>query len=507
MARNSSWSPFGSSVDPSPSVGPSPSTAGVKILVHFLQEFPMTVRQHVKLAVASLQSVRSSLVAFAVASLRLASVLAESATLAAIKMVSGMGVILNVALTAFAIGVLSVGEALGVLLTFQTALNQCGRKGLRARFKAAAAFTLIELLVVISIIAILVSILLPALAKARELANRAVCMANIRGIVQSMITYSQTSNSVFPATSIVVEPLADRTAYNNAPYPPVYGGSPFNPRTAPAAVADWFALSVASRTGYNQRANPAADMWLLVLQGYATPASFVCPSDPIAAGPSSETYVSSGVLYYNCNFAAYGTTVPADTAQNAYSYGNTHGQGLSYSIAFPYPWQYSTADSQDELGPVPGQWWTTTGANTQVPLVSDMAPMDGATWGSDGPGEGVYQRITQTLPSANTYGPYIYNSGNHAGDGQNVGFADDHVTWEISPYVGQNGDNIFTFHNGPATVINGVTDTNQAGLCLFGAGQPPPKIQTLAAPFDTCMTPVRTVDPRTAADLTNNAVW
>jgi prepilin-type N-terminal cleavage/methylation domain-containing protein len=71
-------------------------------------------------------------------------------------------------------------------------------------------FTLIELLVVISIIAILVSILLPALAKARELANRAVCMANIRGIIQSMVTYAQSNNSTFPAG-----PDAQLTAFKN----------------------------------------------------------------------------------------------------------------------------------------------------------------------------------------------------------------------------------------------------------------------------------------------------
>ncbi len=57
------------------------------------------------------------------------------------------------------------------------------------------AFTLIELLVVIAIITLLVSILLPAIQRARDLAKQAVCRTNLRGIGTALATYQTTYKS------------------------------------------------------------------------------------------------------------------------------------------------------------------------------------------------------------------------------------------------------------------------------------------------------------------------
>ncbi len=344
----------------------------------------------------------------------------------------------------------------------------------RTSRRKAGGFTLIELLVVVAIIALLISILLPSLSRAREMAKRTNCAANLKAVAQACTIYSESNNQTFPTAfqpqiSPTVLPFTNNTSVGTRRGCPDGWANTTNPQTTQPPNSDSFSTT---RSYYK-----------LLMGGrkaFLQPKQMVCPSTRnlghLASGTNPNEIVVDATIQGYMAQPQPSTPFPLGAEGKWYDFdGRNTGTNWANSATELAEFSYSFQTTRRAWGVTVGGVRKDYGVkmtNSQDPrkaLAADRNPFSskltavttlGITYstydydpaaptGYPAPGT-VGTSGTIDWPNALLRREKSLNSRNHNRDGQNVSFVDGHAKWFNNALCGADEDLIWT----PVDVTN-----------------------------------------------------
>src|SRR5262245_34912969 len=169
--------------------------------------------------------------------------------------------------------------------------------------KDRRAFTLIELLVVIAIIAILIGLLLPAVQKIREAANRMKCSNNMKQIGLGLHNYNDVNGQLPPAVLANIPtllPNATAAMQGSAGQLDMIGPN-WMILLLPFIEQDNL-FNLYSTSIQNYRNNINDQNWRAIRSNRIP--IYVCPSDPFAATPFTNTNIVSTTGWFRGSYGA-----------------------------------------------------------------------------------------------------------------------------------------------------------------------------------------------------------